>query len=220
MGEKIKQDKKYYRNYCLKNKERIKIRSKEYYLKNKKRILEKSHKNYENNKKRYFVYTKKWRKENPIRLRLNRKKNYQKRKEHFKQKAHKIYYKDLEKSRAYQRQWYWKNRDKRIQANQQYTRNHPRSHSHTYSPQLEIAMNNVRKRDKNTCQWYNCKLTYRNAPIHVHHIFPRSEYPELQYEEQDMICYCANHHELFHRYRGDKYSTFVTSGEKIWKRQP
>lgn len=77
------------------------------------------------------------------------------------------------------------------------------------SPELKIRMDNIRARDKNTCQWFNCGLTYKQVPIHVHHIFPRSEYPELELEEKYMICYCANHHGLFHRYRGDKCYTFL-----------
>lgn len=69
-------------------------------------------------------------------------------------------------------------------------------------------MNNVRVRDKNICQWQNCGLTHKEAPIHVHHIFPRSEYPEFELIEQYMICYCLNHHGLWHRYRGDKSANF------------
>ena len=77
------------------------------------------------------------------------------------------------------------------------------------SIEIQIAMNNVRKRDKNTCQWQGCGLTFRQVPIHVHHIFPRSEYPDLVEIEQYMICYCANHHGLWHRFRGDSYSEMI-----------
>jgi len=85
----------------------------------------------------------------------------------------------------------------------QYRENNPHSSDH-FSIDLQLAMGNVRKRDNNTCQWYGCRLTHRQAPNHVHHIFPRSEYPELELVEQYMICYCANHHGMFHYYRGDK----------------
>jgi len=64
-------------------------------------------------------------------------------------------------------------------------------------------MNNVRKRDNNTCQWQGCGLTHKQAPVEVNHIFPKSEYPELQLVEQYMICYCLNHHVVWHLYRGD-----------------
>ena len=74
---------------------------------------------------------------------------------------------------------------------------------------LQIAMNNVRKRDHNTCQWQGCGRTFRETPIHVHHIFPVSEYPDYELIEQYMICYCANHHGLWHRFRGDKYSEMI-----------
>lgn len=60
---------------------------------------------------------------------------------------------------------------------------------------------NVRKRDNNTCQWNGCKS---NKNIHIHHIFPKSEYPELKYIEKYMICYCKEHHSLFHQARGDR----------------
>lgn len=75
--------------------------------------------------------------------------------------------------------------------------------------ELQYAMNRVRLRDNNTCKWYGCGLTFRQAPIHVHHIFPRNEYPDLELIEKYMICYCANHHALFHRFRGDWYSEMI-----------
>ena len=53
-----------------------------------------------------------------------------------------------------------------------------------HSIELQLAMNNVRKRDNNTCQWYNCKLTTNETIIHVHHIFPKSKYPKLQLIEK------------------------------------
>ena len=71
--------------------------------------------------------------------------------------------------------------------------------------ELDAAIYNVRKRDKNTCQWYGCDLTCRDITIHVHHIFPRSEYPEFELMEKYMICYCWEHHALWHKHRGDKY---------------
>jgi len=92
--------------------------------------------------------------------------------------------------------------------------NHYRKHPR-YSLELQDAMVNVRIRDKNTCQWYDCGLIHRDVPIHVHHIFPRSEYPELELIEKYMICYCANHHELFHRYRGDSYSWLVAKKRRV-----
>ena len=52
-------------------------------------------------------------------------------------------------------------------------------------------------------QWYGCGLTNKEAIIHVHHIFPRKEYPELASVEQYMICYCWEHHNLWHKKRRD-----------------
>lgn len=70
---------------------------------------------------------------------------------------------------------------------------------------LWIAMNNVRERDSNTCRWFGCgkSVKLHHVEIHVHHIFPQSEYPELKYEEKYMICYCKFHHAYWHEMRGD-----------------
>jgi len=81
-----------------------------------------------------------------------------------------------------------------------WSKNHPHS-SKKYSLELQISMNNVRIRDKNTCQWYKCGKKYLEIEIHVHHIFPRKEYPDLELVEQYMICYCKTHHILWHKIR-------------------
>ena len=86
-----------------------------------------------------------------------------------------------------------------------------------YPIELQLAMNNVRKRDNNTCQWYDCKLTVNETIIHVHHIFPKSKYPELQLIEKYMICYCGFHHSLFHEYRGDFYYKLIINNPLISK---
>ena len=65
---------------------------------------------------------------------------------------------------------------------------------------LQVAMNRVRKRDKNTCKWYGCG---ERRTIQVHHIFLVSEHPELKYLEEYMICYCKIHHKQWHKARGD-----------------
>lgn len=87
-------------------------------------------------------------------------------------------------------------------------RNNPTS-NRSGSIELQITMNNVRRRDNNTCMWQGCGLSFKQAPIHVHHIFPRSKYPELELVERFMICYCANHHGLWHMYKGDNYHHFI-----------
>ena len=70
---------------------------------------------------------------------------------------------------------------------------------------LYNAMNRVRKRDNNSCQWYKCRKSSKkdHIIIHVHHIFPKSEYPDLMYKEEYMICYCKFHHSYWHEMRGD-----------------
>lgn len=70
-------------------------------------------------------------------------------------------------------------------------------------PKMEFIMNIIRKRDNNTCKWFGCSKTSKETSIHVHHIFPQSEYPELKYIERYMICYCRNHHREWHKRRGD-----------------
>jgi len=85
------------------------------------------------------------------------------------------------------------------------------------SIELQIAMNNVRKRDHNTCQWRNCGLTHKETSIHVNHIFPRSEYPELELIEKYMICYCLDHHIKFHAHRGDNQVAKLLSSQKLEK---
>jgi hypothetical protein len=84
---------------------------------------------------------------------------------------------------------------------------YPRSSRHG-SLQEYVAMMNVRLRDKNHCKWYGCNKSIRN--IHVHHIFPRSEYPELREIERYMICYCDQHHKKWHDARGDVIGFFVS----------
>jgi len=115
-------------------------------------------------------------------------------------------YRMSSKGIKYKKEWELKNPEYK----KEWSKNNPRS-SHTYSYDLQDAMNNVRVRDKNTCKWYNCGLTNRQAPIQVNHIFPRNEYPELELVEKYMICYCLNHHVMFHFYRGDKYYKLLAS---------
>ena len=97
----------------------------------------------------------------------------------------------------------------------EYALKNPKSRHYQEDIDLQIAVNNVKIRDKNICQWQNCGLTHREAPIHVNHIFPKSEYPDLIHVEQYMICYCANHHGLWHRYRGDRYYKMIQSKSLI-----
>lgn len=133
-------------------------------------------------------YDKKWKKNNPEKMRLS---NYK--------QNHSL--KGKLRSEKYQKS------QKGITYHKEYEKNNPRSRSTDYN--LQDAMNNVRARDKNTCKWYKCGLTNRQAPIQVNHIFPKSEYPELKYEEKYMICYCLNHHIMFHYYRGDGYNKLL-----------
>jgi len=130
----------------------------------------------------------------------------------YKQYSRLYYQKNRNKFRQYARKHRNKNRDRINEHKREYARNNPRSGTN-YSIELQIAMNNVRKRDNNTCQWQNCGLTHKETTIHVNHSFPRSEYPELELIEKYMICYCRKHHGIWHEYRGDNYSHMINSIE-------
>lgn len=173
----------------------------------------------------YAQYSKNWAKNNPAKIRLTNKKWKKANKGKIK-KANRIYdqknRKEIQKKqnerraknpeyyRLKDRQKYWNNPEIPRTRNRKWKKNNPQSSNH-YSIELQLAMNNVRIRDKNICQWFGCGLTHREAPIHVHHIFPRSQYPELELIEQYMICYCANHHGLWHRYNGDNVEQLLIS---------
>lgn len=196
-----------------------------YYQNNRKKILNKLKTKYKNDIayrknliKRQKIYQqkhiekiklqqKKYKLKNKEKIKLYQKKYRLKNKENLNKDSRlrgKIWY-GKNKIRNYERakKWLKNNKERYKNWRYEYRKKNPVSNSH-YSLELQIAMNNVRKRDNNICKWYNCKLTNTQSPIHVHHIFPRSEYPELELMEKYMICYCANHHGLFHRYRGDK----------------
>ena len=83
--------------------------------------------------------------------------------------------------------------------------------------ELKNAMHVARKRDNFSCKWYGCKLTRKDIRIDVHHIFPRSEYPELELIVKFMICYCVYHHFLFHALRGDEAGKLFRNIDKIPK---
>lgn len=168
-----------------------------------------------NNREKLRKYSRDWIKKNPEWQREWDKNNPEKRKEINKKFAQKP------ERKEYHRQW---ERDKyetdpefkrkKLEGNKEWRMENPRS-GMSYSYEVQEAMMNVRIRDKNTCQWYGCGLKAKDGiSTHVHHIFPRSEYPELETVEQYMICYCANHHGLWHRYRGDHYSEMISWREE------
>lgn len=103
---------------------------------------------------------------------------------------------------------YMKNREEVIKRSAIWKKNNPQS-TRRQGLDLQIAMNNVRRRDKNTCQWYGCGKNYKDITIHVHHIFPKKEYPELILSEDYMICYCKFHHAEWHKARGDNVSQWL-----------
>jgi hypothetical protein len=149
---------------------------------------------YNKNKDLILYNVNKYRKENLQTIRLKKIEYYEKNKS-----------KILERVKKYAIE----NADKIIA----YRKANPHS-SRSYPLELQFAMNNVRKRDNNTCQWYGCGLTHHDIEIHVNHIFPRSEYPELELIQDYMICYCIMHHIKFHEARGDGSNNFLASSLK------
>ena len=154
---------------------------------------------------------KEWRIKNPLKLKKLRRQYQQKHRLEINEKEVAKRAKNPEKYRLRDRKKYWKNPEVHKARFRRWKKKIGYTNSGSWaSIELQIAMNNVRKRDSNACQWQDCGLTQREAPIHVHHIFLRSEYPELELIEKFMICYCANHHGLWHRYRGDKVANIMT----------
>ena len=199
------------REWKLTNRERLLAQKKEHYILNKEKILE--------HKRQYRS------------LHPEKSKEYRQRPEVKKKRIEQEQKRRTDPNRSYlrkcyEKEYHRKNKTRIAEYSKQHSqlpevkarrnelaRKRERSNPHSNRGaeiQLQNAMNNVRRRDKNTCQWQGCGLTYRQAPIHVHHIFPRSEYPELELVEQYLICFCANHHALWHRYRGDPYSEMIS----------
>ena len=180
------------RRHRLKNREKLLIKKKQYRIKNRDKIK---------------AYRKKPEvaKRERLRMRLRRAWN-----NHAEDRA--SYQRNKEKKLAYSKWYRETHKEYEKKRHAKYQKENPRS-NRSLPLDLQFAMNQVRKRDGNKCKWLGCNLTFKEAPIHVHHIFPISEYPELQYEQRYMICYCANHHGLFHRYRGDPYSEWITRKE-------
>jgi len=161
----------------------------------------------ENNRNKSRGYTKKWQSNHPSHWKDWNLKNPDKRKAIEKKHAQKPERKDYKRKKDLE--YYHRNPDKFKARQRIYRRENPRSGA-GMSYDLQDAMNNVRLRDRNTCQWQGCGLTSKQTSIHVHHIFPKSEYPDLELVEQYMICYCANHHSYWHRMRGDPYSEMIS----------
>jgi len=220
--------------------------NKELYCKNKERFLEyqrqdrlrhkemrqqhrKMYDNKPESKTKQKEYKKKYRLKNPERFKELKKKDdakyYHNHKEriviHKKQYQKGFYIKNRERILAYGKQ-HRQLPEVRARHNEMtriWRKNNPRSNRSLYL-ELQDAMNAVRIRDNNTCQWQGCGVTHRQTRIDVHHIFPRSEYPDLELVEQYMICYCPNHHSYWHRMRGDPYHGMIYPSHEYMRANP
>ena len=199
-------EKERYKLYYKNHKEERRKKRKEYYYENQKKQKEYGRQHYQKNKEKQRENHKRWLVKNPNYI----KEYIDKNREHIRKQWRESNKRTYERIKKY----YKENKAKIRLYQNRWRRENPSSNSH-YPMELQIAMNNVRKRDNNTCKWYNCGLTYKETQIHVHHIFPRSEYPELELIEQYMICYCVKHHILWHQYRGDQYAKGLSKMIKV-----
>ena len=151
-------------------------------------------------KKKHYESAKKWEGKNREYVNARRMEYYYKRQDKEKKNSLEYFYKHREEMNKQSLVYYHKNKERLLQYNKEYLRKYARS-SPEFPYDIRDSMFNVRIRDKNTCQWYGCGLTNKEAIIHVHHIFPRKEYPNLASVEQYMICYCWKHHNFWHKKR-------------------
>ena len=226
----------YDKEYYQKNKDRFLEWQKKYRLNNKEKVRA-NRIRYDAiyvplNRDKILARKKQYRLKNNDKLKEYRRRSEVKQKERERQKT--PHYKETKKQ--YQKGFYLKNRKRilaygkkhsqilhvkarRNEMSRIWRKNNPRSNRSLY-PELQEAMNNVRIRDKNTCQWQGCGVTFRQTEIHVNHIFPRSEYPDLELVEQYMICYCPNHHSYWHRMRGDPYHGMIYPSHEYMRANP
>lgn len=191
-----------------KNKNREQLEGRAYYWNNRERQLQLRRKRSINNKDKVRAYDQKRYWNNPEKYRLQIQERRIKNPDKYKQYQKTTYdrlRKDpirLAKRKEWRNAYLERNRERIKEKRRIYLLNNPRSATHR---PLEVrwAMNRVRKRDKNTCQWYGCRLTNKQTLIQVHHIFPISEYPQFDQVEEYMICYCKEHHAKWHEIRGD-----------------
>lgn len=60
-------------------------------------------------------------------------------------------------------------------------------------PQYKKWRQDIRTRDKNTCQWPHCNSKKK---IHAHHIKKWADFPGLRYNTNNGISLCKIHHDL------------------------
>ena len=180
-------------------------------------------------------YKKLWNKKNPEKLRSYGKTWRQNNPDYDWNKKNperaKARYKRHEKTparKAYRKKWsqnkYATNpefREKVLAQNADWREKNPRSGA-GYTIEEQFAMNQRRKMDKNQCQWQVldantkksriCGIKHsRSNSIHVNHIFSRSKYPELRANPKYMICYCVEHHSLWHFAKKDSFAVWIKS---------
>lgn len=159
-----------------------------------------------NNRDKARKYSREWHREHPEWSKEWDANNPEKRKEINKKHEQKP------ERKAYKRmkdmEYYHKNPEKYLARMEKYRKENPRSGAGLPYEEVESMME-TRIRFKNTCKWYACGLTSKETSIHVHHIFPKEEYPELACISKYQITYCKKHHAEFHRARGDKYWKWI-----------
>lgn len=56
----------------------------------------------------------------------------------------------------------------------------------------------IKKRDNNKCMCENCSF---DGQLHVHHIYPKTEFIELSFTNWNLITVCPKHHRLLHEHK-------------------
>ena len=166
-------------------KEIIKQYKHDYYLKNKEKIQQNQREYYLKNKEKFKEINKNWVKNN-------------------KSKSNEIKNKWNKKNRPYfyqyQKDWRNKNPNKVLE----YSKNQFERHNHDMSYfQYKITLSSwskvIKTRDDNQCQV--CGST---TNLHAHHIFPKSSYSGLEFNLNNGVTMCSQHHKELHDLNGWK----------------
>jgi len=178
-------------NYRRVNAEKIRQLSKEHYKKNRDKVLKR---------------TRDYQKQNREQIKIQKREYRKRTKERYMKWRIQYYKKNKEKLLEKGRQYYRDNKEKILKRCEIYRKNNPKAGGGGDNIEMRITMALRKRLDNSTCQWYNCGKTGKDTTIDVHHIFPKSEYPQYSIKLEYMICYCRWHHYLWHKSRGDKNS--------------
>lgn len=84
------------------------------------------------------------------------------------------------------------------------------------SPRWERVRARVLRRDEYLCRECS-RYGRRSTATTVHHIRPREQYPELEYEADNLLSLCTQCHNAMHNRDGD---TLSARGQELCARSP